>query len=98
MRLLPKVASSLLYLSKARSISFPTDCQTTNRRISINVVPSQNASRKTSQKASRKTSHFDDKIGDSKKENGEDFDNEENENVEIIDMKEVHHLNGLLFG
>jgi hypothetical protein len=79
----------------ARSISFPTDCQTTNRRISINVVP---ASQSASQKASRKASHFDDKIGDSKKENGEDFDNEENENVEIIDMKEVHHLNGLFFG
>jgi hypothetical protein len=75
----------------ARSISFPTDCQTTNRRISINVVPA-------SQKASRKTPHYDDKIENSKKENGEDFDNEENENVEIIDMKEVHHLNGLLFG
>jgi hypothetical protein len=75
----------------ARSISFPTDCQTTNRRISINVVPA-------SQKASCKTSHYDDKIENSKKENGEEFDNEENENVEIIDMKEVHHLNGLFFG
>ncbi len=62
-----------------RSISFPRESHPKSRRISINVIP---ASQRTSRGDGGSVTHSLD-------------DDRENENVEIIDINQFHHINNI---
>ena len=62
-----------------RSISFPRESHSNSRRISINVIP---ASQRTSRGDGGSVTHSLD-------------DDRDNENVEIIDMNQFHHINNI---